>query len=127
MRDHSQLRAFQLADELAVQVYQATTCFPKHEQFGLTNPHFSPCRLIVADLGWLGLGGLISCLVWGRGGLRRSSTGRNDDFTIDGAYRERCRRALSFEMDDADGQLGTGRCGRRRRFAQTCANRLRHG
>jgi hypothetical protein len=59
--------------------------------------------------------------------MRRSLAGRNGDFTIDGAYRERCRRALSFEMDDADGQLGTGRGGRRWRFAQTCANRLRHG
>jgi four helix bundle protein len=36
MRDHTKLRAFQLADELALAVYQATTGMPKHEQFGLT-------------------------------------------------------------------------------------------
>ena len=36
MRDHTKLRAFQLADALALAVYQATTDFPKHEQFGLT-------------------------------------------------------------------------------------------
>ena len=37
MRDHSRLRAFQLADELTVQVYRATHAFPKEEQFGLTS------------------------------------------------------------------------------------------
>jgi four helix bundle protein len=36
MRDHSRLRAFALADELAVQVYRATQGFPREEQFGLT-------------------------------------------------------------------------------------------
>jgi len=35
MRDHSKLKAFQLADELAVVVYQATRSFPKEELFGL--------------------------------------------------------------------------------------------
>ncbi len=35
MRDHSKLRAFQLADELAVLVYQETRCFPREELFGL--------------------------------------------------------------------------------------------
>lgn len=35
MRDHRKLKAFQLADELALAVYQHTESFPKHEQFGL--------------------------------------------------------------------------------------------
>lgn len=35
MRDHTKLKAFQLADELAVGVYQATAEFPRAEQFGL--------------------------------------------------------------------------------------------
>ncbi|MBN2109004.1 MAG: four helix bundle protein [Deltaproteobacteria bacterium] len=37
MRDHTKLRAYQLADELAVQVYDATTAFPKSEIYGLTS------------------------------------------------------------------------------------------
>jgi four helix bundle protein len=36
MRDHSKLRAFELADDLAVRVYGATAGFPKAEQYGLT-------------------------------------------------------------------------------------------
>jgi len=36
MRDHTKLRAFELADALAVQVYIVTRGFPKQEQFGLT-------------------------------------------------------------------------------------------
>jgi len=36
MRDHTKLRAFQLADELTLSIYQATKSFPPHEQFGLT-------------------------------------------------------------------------------------------
>jgi four helix bundle protein len=37
MRDHTKLRAFQLADELVLAVYQATADFPSTEQFGLTS------------------------------------------------------------------------------------------
>lgn len=37
MRDHAKLRAFELADELALAVYEATRDFPKDEQFGLTS------------------------------------------------------------------------------------------
>lgn len=37
MRDHKQLRAFVLADELALLVYRASAGFPREEQFGLTS------------------------------------------------------------------------------------------
>ena len=37
MRDHSKLRAFQLADQLVVRVYEQTRSFPREELFGLTS------------------------------------------------------------------------------------------
>jgi four helix bundle protein len=36
MRDHLKPRAFELADQLAICVYQATSAFPRAEMFGLT-------------------------------------------------------------------------------------------
>ena len=36
MRDHTQLRAFVLADEIALLVYRASQSFPKSELYGLT-------------------------------------------------------------------------------------------
>jgi len=37
MRDHSKLRAFELADPVAVAIYKCTTTFPREEQFCLTS------------------------------------------------------------------------------------------
>lgn len=36
MRDHTKLRAFELADDVAIAIYRATISFPREEQFGLT-------------------------------------------------------------------------------------------
>jgi four helix bundle protein len=36
MRDHTKLRAFKLADELALLVYKVTARFPREELYGLT-------------------------------------------------------------------------------------------
>ncbi len=35
MRDHTKLRAFALADEIAVEIYHTTSRFPKEESYGL--------------------------------------------------------------------------------------------
>lgn len=37
MRDHRKLRAFELADEVALMVYRITKQFPKDEIYGLTS------------------------------------------------------------------------------------------
>lgn len=37
MRDHTKLRAFEVADELVLLVYEHTREFPRGEQFGLTS------------------------------------------------------------------------------------------
>jgi four helix bundle protein len=37
MRDHTKLRAFEMADEVAGLVYQVTMAFPKEELYGLTS------------------------------------------------------------------------------------------
>jgi four helix bundle protein len=36
MRDHTKLRAFELADQLVMAIYKNTLSFPRDEQFGLT-------------------------------------------------------------------------------------------
>ena len=36
MRDHTKLRAFELADEVALLVYRVTARFPREELYGLT-------------------------------------------------------------------------------------------
>ncbi len=37
MRDHTKLRAFELADQVVIEVYRVTRGFPKDELFGLTS------------------------------------------------------------------------------------------
>jgi four helix bundle protein len=37
MRDHTKLRAFELADEIAILTYKVTAAFPKEEAYGLTS------------------------------------------------------------------------------------------
>lgn len=37
MRDHTKLRAFELADEVAILTYRETKNFPKEEMYGLTS------------------------------------------------------------------------------------------
>lgn len=37
MRDHTKLRAFELADQVAMDVYRVTRDFPRDELFGLTS------------------------------------------------------------------------------------------
>ena len=37
MRDHTKLRAFQLADQVALAIYKETRAFPRQEVFGLTS------------------------------------------------------------------------------------------
>lgn len=37
MRDYKNIKAYQLADDLVVEIYKATRNFPKQEQYGLTS------------------------------------------------------------------------------------------
>ena len=37
MRDHTKLKVFELADEVALLIYQITARFPKEEMYGLTS------------------------------------------------------------------------------------------
>ncbi|XZE45236.1 four helix bundle protein [Pirellulaceae bacterium SH467] len=37
MRDHTKLRAFEIADSVVMEVYRVTRSFPKEEIFGLTS------------------------------------------------------------------------------------------
>lgn len=36
-RDYRKIKAWQVADDLAVEIYQVTHAFPKHEVYGLTS------------------------------------------------------------------------------------------
>jgi len=48
MRDHTKLKAFELADNLAVMIYCVTKDFPKEESYGLTSQmrHLQPIHLL---------------------------------------------------------------------------------
>ncbi|MFN9627748.1 MAG: four helix bundle protein [Planctomycetota bacterium] len=37
MRDHTKLRAFEIADFIVIEAYRVTRAFPKEEMFGLTS------------------------------------------------------------------------------------------
>ena len=37
MRDHTQLKAFELADQVALVIYKVTCSFPQHEAYGLVS------------------------------------------------------------------------------------------
>lgn len=37
MRDHTRLRAFELADKIAISIYKIAATFPREEAFGLTS------------------------------------------------------------------------------------------
>ena len=37
MRDHTKLRAFEIADQLAMAIYRATVSFPNEERYGLAS------------------------------------------------------------------------------------------
>ena len=51
MRDHTKLRAFELADDIAMLIYQATRGFPKEEICGLTSQMRRSAVSIPANIG----------------------------------------------------------------------------
>ena len=51
MRDHTKLKVFQLADQLAVHIYQSTRNFPTEEKYGLSSQMrraavSTPCNIV---------------------------------------------------------------------------------
>jgi len=50
MQDFRELKVWQRAHELALEVYQITASFPRHEMFGLTSQMRRSCSSIAANL-----------------------------------------------------------------------------
>jgi len=50
MRDHTKLRAFELADDLAVLVYRVTARFPREELYGLISQMRRAAISIVSNI-----------------------------------------------------------------------------
>ena len=48
MRDHRNLRAFQLADALVIDLYRATKTFPRDEMFGLPDRLVETSKVLAA-------------------------------------------------------------------------------
>ncbi len=48
MRDHKKLRAFELADEMALLIYRHTVMFPNEERYGLTS-QMRRCAVSIAS------------------------------------------------------------------------------
>ena len=58
MRDHKKLRAFELADELAVLVYRHTRDFPREELFGLVSQMRNEQRFRQRPTSWRAAAGV---------------------------------------------------------------------
>ena len=50
MRGHTKLRAFELADEIALMIYHITDRFPKEEVFGLTSQMRRPAISVPSNI-----------------------------------------------------------------------------
>jgi four helix bundle protein len=50
MRDHRNLRAFSLADDLVLMIYKSTLSFPKEETYGLSSQMRRAAILIVSNI-----------------------------------------------------------------------------
>jgi four helix bundle protein len=50
MRDHTKLRAFELADQLALTTYRITASFPRTEQFCLTSQMRRACVSVPSNI-----------------------------------------------------------------------------
>lgn len=50
MRDHTKLRAFERADEIAMAIYRITKGFPKEEMFGLTSQRRRAAVSVAANI-----------------------------------------------------------------------------